>query len=67
MIKFDFIFDGLDEIQKVVELLLDLEKEIDEESLLMKETTVECGKYLITLLYGYESLEECVVSRLKKW
>ena len=65
MIKFDLEFDSLDEVYDVAQLLLDLERELYNMDLLMKETKLIRGEYEITLLYGYEDLEECVVRRFK--
>jgi hypothetical protein len=64
MIKFDLEFDSIDEVYDVVQLLLDLEKHLDNEELIMKETKLIRGEYEITLLYGYEELEECIVRRV---
>ena len=64
MIKFDLEFDSLDEVYDVAQLLLDLEKHLDNEELIMKETKLIRGEYEITLLYGYEELEECIVRRV---
>ena len=66
MIKFNLDFDSLDEVYNVAQLLLDLEKHLDNEELIMKETKLIRGEYEITLLYGYEELEECIVRRLEK-
>ena len=66
MIKFNLEFDSLDEVYDVAQLLLDLEKELYNYDLIMKETKLERSEYLITLVYGYEDLEECIVERLKK-
>ena len=63
MIKFNLEFDSLDEVYDVAQLLLDLEKELNNQELIMKETKLQRGEYLITLVYGYEDLEECVVER----
>jgi hypothetical protein len=65
MIKFDLEFDGIDEIYRVLDLLLDLHQDIDEEELIMKETIFFKSEYEITMLYGYEELELCTVRRLK--
>ena len=66
MIKFNLDFDSLDEVYDVAQLLLDLEKHLDDDDLIMKETQFQRGEYLITLIYGYEELEECIVERLEK-
>ena len=66
MIKFNLEFDSLDEVYDVAQLLLDLEKELYTYDLIMKETKLERSEYLITLVYGYEDLEECIVERLEK-
>jgi hypothetical protein len=63
MIKFDLEFDSLDEVYDVAQLLLDLEKHLDNEELIMKKTKLIRGEYEIALLYGYEELEECIVRR----
>lgn len=65
MIRFDLSFDSLDEVYDVAQLLLDLEKELYNYDLIMKETKLIRGEYEITLLYGYEELEECVVRRVE--
>jgi hypothetical protein len=65
MIKFDLEFDGLHECYHVMDLLYKLEKDINEEELIMKETTFNVEEYEITMLYGYEELELCTVRRLK--
>ena len=65
MIKFNLDFDSLDEVYDVAQLLLDLEKELYNYDLIMKETKLIRGEYEITLLYGYEDLEECVVRRVE--
>ena len=64
MIKFDLDFDSLDEVYNIAQLLLDLEKHLDNEELIMKKTKLIRGEYEITLLYGYEELEECIVRRI---
>ena len=66
MIKFNLDFDSLDEVYDVAQLLLDLERELYNMDLLMKETKLIRGEYEITLPYGYEELEECIVRRLEK-
>jgi hypothetical protein len=65
MIKFDLEFDGIDEVYQVLDLLNDLSQEINDEDLIMKETTFNVEEYEITMLYGYEELELCTVRRLK--
>ena len=65
MIRFYLTFDSLDEVYDVAQLLLDLEKELYNYDLIMKETKLIRGEYEITLLYGYEELEECIVRRVK--
>ena len=65
MIKFNLDFDSLDEVYDVAQLLLDLEKQLDNEELIMKESKLIRGEYEITLLYGYEELEECIVRRVQ--
>ena len=65
MIRFDLTFDSLDEVYDVAQLLLDLEKELYNYDLIMKETKLIRGEYEITLLYGYEELEECIVRRIE--
>ena len=67
MIKFNLEFDSLDEVYDVAQLLFDLERELNDDDLLMKETKLQRGEYLITLVYGYDDLEECIVERLEKW
>ena len=54
MIRFDLEFNGLHECYHVMDLLYKLEKEIDDEELIMKETTFTVEEYEITMLYGYE-------------
>ena len=66
MIKFNLDFDSLDEVYDMAQLLLELEKHLNNEELIMKETKLIRGEYEITLLYGYEELEECIVRRLEK-
>ena len=66
MIKFNLDFDSLDEVYDVAQLLLDLEKELYNYDLIMKETKLIRGEYEITLFYGYEELEECIDRRLEK-
>ena len=66
MIKFNFEFNGIHEVFEIAHMLLDLSKEVDEEELLMKETKFRWGDYIITYIYGYEELEECIVERLEK-
>ena len=65
MIKFDLEFNGIDEVYQVLDLLYDLQQDIDEEELIMKETIFFKMEYEITMLYGYEELELCTVRRLK--
>ena len=65
MIKFEFEFNGIDEVFEIANMLLDLSNEINEEELLMKETKFRWGDYIITYIYGYEELEECIVRRIK--
>ena len=65
MIKFDFGFNGIDEVFEIAHMLLDLSNKIDEEELVMKETNFRWGDYIITYIYGYEELEECIVRRVK--
>ena len=65
MIRFDLTFDSLDEVYDVAQLLLDLEKELYNYDLIMKETKLIRGEYEITLIYGYEDLEECIVRRVE--
>ena len=67
MIKFNLEFDSLDEVYDVAQLLFDLERELNDDDLLMKETKLQRGEYLIILVYGYDDLEECIVERLEKW
>ena len=66
MIKFNLEFDSLDEVYDVAQLLLELERELNDDNLLMKETKLQREEYLITLVYGYDDLEECIVERLEK-
>ena len=65
MIKFDLEFDGIDEVYQVLDLLNDLSQEINDEELIMKETTFNIEEYEITMLYGYEELELLTVRRTK--
>ena len=65
MIKFDLEFNGLHEAYHLMDLLYKLEKEINEEELIMKETIFTVEEYEITMLYGYEELELCTVRRLQ--
>ena len=65
MIRFDLEFDGIDEIYHVLDLLYDLQQDIDEQELIMKETVFFKMEYEITMLYGYDDLELCTVRRLK--
>jgi hypothetical protein len=65
MIKFDLEFNSLHEAYHVMDLLYHLEKGINEEELIMKESTFNVEEYEITMLYGYEELELCTVRRLK--
>lgn len=65
MIRFDLTFDSLDEVYDVAKMMLDLEKELNDDQLIMKETNLIRGEYEITLLYGYEELEECIVRRVE--
>jgi hypothetical protein len=65
MIKFDLEFSDLHEAYHVMDLLYKLGKEINDEELIMKETTFNVEEYEITMLYGYEELELCTVRRTK--
>lgn len=65
MIRFDLTFDSLDEVYDVAKMMLDLEKELNDDQLIMKETKLIRGEYEITLLYGYEDLDECIVKRVE--
>jgi hypothetical protein len=65
MIKFDLEFDGIDEVYNVLNLLNDLSQKINDEDLIMKETTFNVEEYEITMLYGYEELELLTVRRTK--
>ena len=65
MVRFDLEFNGLHECYHLMDLLYKLEKEINDEELIMKETTFTVEEYEITMLYGYEELELCTVRRLK--
>ena len=66
MIKFNLEFNGIAEVFEIAHMLLDLASKLDEDELLMKETTFRWGEYTITYVYGYEELEECIVERVER-